>query len=129
MTAPLAPTARLVTALFAGSGALHLVRPQIFEPIVPRALPAHRELVLASGVAEIACAAGLLAPRTRRVAGIASAALLLTVLPANVQMALDAQRAVQRKGWTPRREVMRTGTLLRLPLQAPLVRAAWRAGR
>ncbi|BDZ58603.1 DoxX family protein [Barrientosiimonas endolithica] len=115
--------------MFAGSGVLHLVRPQIFEPIVPRVLPAHRELVLASGVAEIACAAGLLAPRTRRVAGIASAALLLTVLPANVQMALDAQRAVQRRGWTPQREVMRTGTLLRLPLQAPLVRAAWRAGR
>ena len=45
MTAPLAPTARLVTAMFAGSGVLHLVRPQIFEPIVPRALPAHRELV------------------------------------------------------------------------------------
>ena len=87
------------------------------------------EFPIRSMVAEIACAAGLLAPRTRRVAGIASGALLLAVLPANVQMALDAQRAVQRKGWSPRREVMRTGTLLRLPLQAPLVRAAWRAGR
>ena len=64
MTAPLAPTARLVTAMFAGSGVLHLVRPQIFEPIVPRVLPAHRELVLVSGVAEIACAAGLLHPST-----------------------------------------------------------------
>ena len=56
-----------------------------------RSVPAHREVILASGVAELACAAGLLHPRTRRLAGWASAALLLAVFPGNVKMA--ARRA------------------------------------
>ena len=73
-SAPL--TRRIVglALLFIASGTTHLVRPQVFEPIVPRALPARRELVYASGVAELVCAAGLLAPRTRSVAGWGSAA-------------------------------------------------------
>ena len=54
---------------FASSGVVHLVRPQTFEPMVPRVLPAHRGLVYVSGVAELVCAAGLLHPRTRPAAG------------------------------------------------------------
>lgn len=126
---PLRPMAKAVAAAFAGSGVIHLVRPQVFEAIVPPQLPNPRGLVYASGIAELACAAGLLAPRTRRVAGVGSAALLVAVFPANVQMAWDAHRAVVRRGSTPAREAMRIGTLARLPLQVPLIRAAWRAGR
>ena len=40
-----------LAGLFLTSGTLHLVRPQLFEPIVPRSLPSRRGLVLASGVA------------------------------------------------------------------------------
>ena len=43
-------------------GVLHFVRPRPFERIVPKPLPRKRELVYASGVAELACAAGLLHP-------------------------------------------------------------------
>jgi len=114
-----------LAGLFAVSGVLHLVRPQVFEPIVPRRLPARRELVLLSGVAELACAAALLHPRTRAVAGWASAALLVAVYPANVQMALDAHRDAGRTGGRTRLLV----ALARLPLQAPLVRTALKATR
>jgi uncharacterized membrane protein len=110
-----------LAALFTTSGVVHLVRPGVFEPLVPRWLPARREIVLGSGVAELACAAGLLLPRTRPLAGWASAALLVGVFPGNVQMALDAQ---QRRG-----RARRVGTVARLPLQVPLVRAALRAAR
>lgn len=129
MSASLTRTARGVAAAFVGSGVIHLVRPQVFIPAVPPQLGHARELVYVSGVAELAAAAGLFTPRTRRAAGVASAALLVGVFPANVQMAVDAHRAVQRKGSTPVREAWRVGTLLRLPLQVPLVVAAWRAGR
>ena len=64
---PSAPLTRRIVGLallFIASGTTHLVRPQVFEPIVPRALPARRELVYVSGVAELVCAAGLLAPDT-----------------------------------------------------------------
>lgn len=114
---------KVVVGAFAGSGVIHLVRPQVFEPIVPRMLPRRRELVYVSGVAELVCAAGLLAARTRPMAGLASAALLVAVLPANLQMAADAWRAAERKPTTQNR-VMQVGTIARLPLQWPLIKGA-----
>ena len=38
---------------FAASGVVHLVRPEVYEPLMPDWVPAHREIVLASGVAEL----------------------------------------------------------------------------
>lgn len=114
----------MVVSAFLVSGVIHLVRPQVFEPIVPPMLPGKRQLVYASGVAELACAAGLLIPETRKSAGVASAALLVAVFPANVQMAMDAHRAIGRKGSTPRRQAVRAAAIARLPLQVPLIRWA-----
>ena len=97
MSRPDLPTLGLA-GIFLASGVIHLVRPQVFEPIVPAPLRQHdRTLVKASGVAEIACATGLLVPATRPVAGWASAALLAGVFPANVQMSIDHGRRAQRK--------------------------------
>jgi uncharacterized membrane protein len=123
---PLTRGTLALATIFAGSGTLHLVRPEVYEPIVPRSLPAHRELVIVSGVAELACAAGLLGGRTRRVAGLASAALLVGIFPANVQMSLDhARRARRRRDLGS--AMFFAGTVARLPLQWPMIRAALRA--
>lgn len=110
-----------LAAMFGVMGVLHFVKPEPFERIVPRQLPRKKELVYASGVAEIVCAAGLLHPRTRRTAGLLSAGLLAAVFPANVQMALD----LNRKG-SPRAKAI---GFARLPLQIPLIRAALKASR
>jgi uncharacterized membrane protein len=83
---------RLLSGLFLASGALHLVRPAPYRRIVPHWLPAHREIVLLSGVAELAGGAGVLSARTRRGAGLWLAAVLVAVLPANVDMALHPER-------------------------------------
>jgi uncharacterized membrane protein len=79
-----------LAALFVGSGIVHLVRPQVFASIMPRAIPEehHTNLIYASGVVEFVCAYGLL--RRTRWATAASLATLGAVFPANVQMALDA---------------------------------------
>lgn len=114
-----------LAGLFAASGTLHLVRPEVFEPIVPERLPRRRTVEL-SGVAELVCAAGLWHPRTRRVAGLASAAVLAGVFPANVKMSVDAGRRAARKK-TPKSSAFFAGTLARLPLQWPLIRVALRA--
>ena len=117
----------LLAGLFLASGVIHLVRPQVFEPIVPAPLREHdRALVRVSGVAEIACTAGLLVPATRPVAGWASAALLVGVFPANVQMTVDHARRARRRR-TPAAVGVFVGTLARLPLQWPLMRIAVRA--
>ena len=115
-----------LATLFLVSGTTHLVRPQVFEPLVPRALPTPRGLVYASGVAELVCGAGLLHPRTRRAAGWASAALLLAVFPGNVQMSMSyGKRAARRQDVGSRATF--AATVARLPVQVPLIRAALRA--
>lgn len=104
---------------FAASGIVHLVRPQVFEPLVPRALPAPRALVYASGVAELVCALGLV--RRARWAPRASAVLLLAVWPGNAQHAVNMQRS-------PRSSLpARLAVWGRLPLQLPMIRAALRS--
>ena len=77
---------------FAAAGALHFLRPRMYEAIMPDYLPAHRELVYASGAAELAGAAGVLHPRTRRAAGWWLLSVLAAVYPANVHMALHPER-------------------------------------
>jgi uncharacterized membrane protein len=81
---------RALAAAFVASGLVHLVRPQVFASIMPRAIPErhHTNLIYVSGLAELACALGLVR-RTRWAPG-ASVAVLVAVFPANVQMALDA---------------------------------------
>ena len=106
-------------ALFFGiAGSLHLLRPRMYEAIVPDYLPAHRELVYASGVAELAGAAGVLPGRTRRAAGWWLLATLAAVYPANVHMALNPERY-------PRIAPMLLW--LRLPLQFACGWWVWRA--
>ena len=114
---------KLLAGIFTVSGVLHLVRPKVYESIVPKPLPYKRELVLASGAVEIACAGLMLHPRTRRVGGWASAGLLAAVFPANVQMSVDSARSSRRMWW------FTLGTILRLPLQAPMIRIALKAAR
>ncbi len=115
-----------LATLFLTSGATHLVRPQVFEGIVPHVLPRKRALVYVSGVAEIVCALGLLHPRTRKAAGLASAVLLVGVFPANVQMTADHAKRAQRRDDAGSKAFF-AGTVARLPLQWPLIRTALRA--
>ena len=83
---------RLLALFFVAAGALHFLRPRMYEEIMPSYVPAHRELVFASGAAEIAGAVLVVFPRTRRVGGLWLVATLVAVFPANVNMALDPER-------------------------------------
>ena len=77
--------------LFIAAGALHFIRPAMYEQIVPPQLGHAAAVVAISGVAEIAGGLGLMIPQTRRAAGIGLIALLLAVWPANIYMAVEAQ--------------------------------------
>jgi uncharacterized membrane protein len=115
-------TATLLAVVLGGAGLTHFVRPRGYDRIVPDTLPP-RLTTLASGAAELGIAAGLAVPATRRAAGWAAAALFLAVFPANLKMASD----LLDSGRSSR--VMRLVSVLRLPLQAPLVSWAVRVGR
>ncbi|MCX5195176.1 hypothetical protein OOK31_14915 [Streptomyces sp. NBC_00249] len=111
---PRTPSSPLLLAgLLAGAAVAHAVAPKPFDATVPRSLPGTpRGWTYASGAAELALAAGVAHPRTRRVAALASAAFFVGVFPANVKFALDS-----RQGSAAARAV----AFGRLPLQVPLV--------
>ncbi len=118
------PLRAVLAALFTFTGALHFVRPKAFEAIVPPAIePMKKEAVAISGVAEIAGAAMLLSPTSRRLGRWWLLALLLAVFPANIHMAVSPE---QVKGLDLRR-IPRWALWARLPLQPLLMLGVWRA--
>jgi uncharacterized membrane protein len=76
--------------LIAGIG--HLLRPEAFLPIVPGFVPLPREVVLLTGLCEIAGALALLTARFRLLAGIMLALYALCVWPANIKHAVEGIR-------------------------------------
>jgi len=93
------------------------VAPGPYRSIVPAPLRDQAVAVVAlSGVCELVCVALLARPRTRRLGALATAALLVAVFPANVQMALDSGR-----GLAPSSLIGAALAWLRLPLQLPLI--------
>lgn len=107
---------KLVAGSFTLSGVLHLVKPQVFEQLIPPVLGPPRAWVVGSGVVELVCAAGLVTGQ--RWAPAATAVTLAGLAVGNVQMALDFQRS-RRPAW------QKAAVWARIPLQVPMIRAAW----
>ena len=91
----------LLTLFYAVAGYVHLVRPGPFLKIVPDWVPDPRLVILLTGCAELAGAAGLIQPWSgalRKAAGVGLALYALCVWPANFHhMALDMARP--DRGW------------------------------
>jgi len=103
--------------MIAVAGIAHFVSPRPYMQHLPDAVPFRGELVAITGIMELILAAGLVGPRRfRRPAGIALAAFLVLVFPANVYAAVSQ---VPIDG-------VPTGWLrwARLPFQLPLIAAA-----
>jgi len=115
-----------LAAFFTLAGAMHFLRPRFYEAIVPPALESRRkEVVDISGVAEIAGAAMVLHPASRRLGRWWLLALLVAVFPANVHMAVNPE---QVRGLDLRR-IPRWALWARLPLQPLAMLWVWRATR
>jgi uncharacterized membrane protein len=108
---------RLCGPFFVFAGAMHFLRPRFYLAIMPPYLPRHRELVYASGVAEVVGGVGLMTP-LRRPAGWWLIATLLAVFPANVHMAMHPEDFRLPGG--------RGALYARLPLQGVFI--AWVLG-
>jgi len=100
-----------------GSGVFHLVRPRAYDWMIPPELGPARPWVTGSGVAELATAALLAVPATRRAGGWAAVALLVGVFPAHLQtlrVTRGSKLAV---------------AVARIPFQVPMIQAALRVAR
>ena len=114
--------ARTFGPFFLFAGIMHFVIPKTYASIMPDWLPAHRELVYASGVAEMAGGAAVLNQRTRKLGSLWSIATLIAVFPANCHMALNPDRYPDIPGG-------RTALYARLPVQLLFIWWAWAAGK
>ncbi|MFE1378109.1 DoxX family protein [Streptomyces sp. NPDC058740] len=102
-----ARSALLIAGLMASAGLAHFAAPRQFDAIVPRSLPGDpRAWTTASGVVELALAAGLALPATRRATAHATALFFAGVFPGNVKMAYD---------WRHRSTTARAVAYARLP--------------
>ena len=109
---------RLLAAFWIVAGGNHFAMPRAYESIMPDYLPAHRELVFWSGVAEIVGGVAVISPATRRFARWWLLGVLAAVYPANVHMTLHPERYEQ---------VPPLALWARLPLQFLCAWWVWRA--
>ncbi len=107
----------LLGGTFLGTGINHFRVPKVYESIMPDYLPAHRELVYVSGVAEAVGGAGVLSPKTSKLAGWWLIATLVAVFPANLHMALNPDRY---------KKIPEAALWARLPVQALFMLWVWR---
>jgi len=110
------PGRLLLALLFVFAGVLHVLLTPIYQSIMPSFLPHSRLLVQISGVCEILGGLGLIFPITQQAAAWGLVALLVCVLPANVQMALHPKLWPSVPAWA---------LWARVPLQLPLILWAW----
>ncbi|MDD7940294.1 hypothetical protein PHK61_17860 [Actinomycetospora lutea] len=82
-----------LAALFGGAGVAHFAAPAFLHTVVPPWMAAWaRPVVAVSGVAELAVAAALLHPATRRLGASGAAGLIATFLVAHVDAAVRTRR-------------------------------------
>lgn len=79
----------LLVVIYLLAGVLHVAHPRPFLTIVPGWVPWPEQVVLLTGLCEIAGAVGLTLPRWRRVAAIGLALYAVCVFPANIKHAID----------------------------------------
>ncbi|MFB9867726.1 DoxX family protein [Vreelandella sulfidaeris] len=107
----------LVISLFFFAGGLaHFVFTDFFVMAMPDYLGYHQELVLISGIFELAGAMGILVPKTRFWAGCGLIVLIAAVYPANINMALHPEQYP---------EIPRLLLYARLPLQFLMAWFVW----
>lgn len=111
---------RLLAAFWVLAGANHFLMPKAYRAIVPDYLPAHRELVIWSGVAEIAGGIAVIPSRTRRFARWWLLGVLAAVYPANIHMALHPEQFPK---------IPAAALWARLPVQGIFALLTWRGTR
>jgi uncharacterized membrane protein len=103
------------------SGTMHFMIPRQYEAIVPPSIARRKkELVVASGIAEIGGGLAVLPERTRRGARWWLLATLVAVYPANIHMALHPEQFPK---------IPAAALWARLPVQGLFALLTWRGTR
>jgi uncharacterized membrane protein len=79
----------IMAAFYIVAGVGHVLRPESLLPIVPDWVPLPRQVILVTGLCELAGAIALITARFRTLAGIMLALYALCVWPANIKHAVE----------------------------------------
>lgn len=109
---------RILAAFWVLGGINHFRVPKVYAAIMPDYVPAHRQMVLWSGVAEVIGGAAVIPPRGRRFARWWLTGLLAAVFPAHIHMLQHPERY---------EKVPTQALWARLPLQIVLAWWVWKA--
>jgi uncharacterized membrane protein len=85
--------------LYGLAGVIHLARPAAFAAVMPHFVPYPDEIIMLTGIAELAGAAGLFVPPVRALAGIMLALYAVCVYPVNIQHAVHDLSTGTGLGW------------------------------
>ena len=102
----------LMSFMYILAGIMHFVKPKMYMRIMPRYLPAHKQLVLLSGLAEILLGIGLLSTSTRNASVYGIVIMLLIFLLVHFYMLSSKKAAAGISRWI---------LIARIPLQFVLV--------
>ena len=102
----------LMAGMYILAGVLHFVKPKAYMRIMPNYLPNHRELVYASGLAEIALGIGICFPQTKNMAIMGIILMLTIFLMVHFYMLKGEKEGAGIPKWI---------LLLRIPLQFGLM--------
>ena len=89
----------MLALLYLVASAIHLVAPETFLPVMPAWVPLPHQVILFTGLCEIAGAIGLLLQPTRWLAGVMLALYAICVFPVNVNHAMMGQAGSLPSSW------------------------------
>ena len=95
---------------------VHFLFADVLVELMPSYLPLHRELVILTGIIELMGSIGLLFPQSRLLSAYGLIALLIAVLPANINMAVNFKSFG---------DIPETFLFLRVPFQIAVMAFIW----
>lgn len=98
--------------IFIAAGITHFTKSKMYERILPPYIPAHKTIVLLSGILEMIFGLMLLNEETRSIAAWAIIIMLVLFIPVHIFMLQNERAAMKLPKWL---------LILRLPLQVALL--------
>jgi uncharacterized membrane protein len=102
----------LMAAMYIFAGVMHFIKPKAYIKVMPKFFKARKELVLLSGLFEIALGLGLLFEETRSISSIGIILMLIVFLIVHFNMLRGEKFAFGIPKWI---------LILRIPLQFILI--------
>ncbi|MBX2827119.1 MAG: DoxX family protein [Flavobacteriaceae bacterium] len=89
----------LLGLLFVGAGVTHFTKSKWYEKVMPPYIPAHKEIVLLSGMIEMIFGLMLLNAETQKIAAFGIMGLLVLFFAVHIHMLRDERASLKLPKW------------------------------